>query len=245
MLHVNLSYFTKQRQQSGPAATCSMAHTPACYPLYQWLYKKGGIGLLLFTAVFFVPYWLICELPMIIAAALGHVWQRFKGSRFTAPWLNLGNFLALLSLVMACMESPFTAVVFTYHYAKGMSYSFPALITNWGFVITVGSALLHIAWESWAVVLAIKAGRLKKSISAMFLGLLKGSTEADVEAKGVAIASNVPGDAELELGEACMRSKNVGVGGAGTEGPSSQDTDLGRCILRWAGVNGDSVKEAV
>ena len=182
VLHLNLAYSTTQQQQSGSAATNGMAQaTPVCYPLYQWLYKKGGIGLLLFTAIFFVPCWLLWEVPMVIAAAighvLGHVWQRLRASRFTAPWLNLGHFLALLSLVMACTESPFTAALFTYHYAKGVSYSFPAWITDWAFVLTVGSALLHIAVESWAVVLSIKGRRFKKSIMGMFWGLLSCSTD--------------------------------------------------------------------
>ena len=158
---------------------------------------------------------------MIIGAALGHVWQRFRGSWCTAPWLHLSHFLALLSLVMACTESPFTAVLFTCHYAKGVSYTFPVYITDWAFVLTVGSALLHIAWESWSVVLAIKRGRFKKRIMGMFSGVLKHSNEAGGQAKGIGSVSHVQGDAEVELGEASIRYKGVGGGGGGaSEGPS-------------------------
>ena len=222
VLHLNQPCVAKEQQQQPCSAATSMAQTPACYPLYQWLYKKGGVGLLLFAGIFLVPYWLLWEIPMLISAALGHalghVWQRFKGSWFTVPWLNLGNFLALLSLVMACTESPFVAVLFTYHYAQGMSYSFPVFITDWEFVLTVGFALLHIAWESWSVVLSIKAGRFKKSIKRMFLGVLNCGTEAEVQPKGVASgASGGHADAELELSDGRMRSKNVGVGGSGSK----------------------------
>ena len=228
VLHLNLAYFTKQQQQqhSGSAATSSMVQIPVCYPLYQWLYKKGSIGLLMLAAVLLVPYWLLCEIPMLMGAAighaLGHVWQRFRSSWFTAPWLNLRHFLALLSLVMACTESPFVAVLFTYHYAQGLSYNFPVLITDWEFVLTVGFALVHIAWEFWAVVLSIKAGRFRKSIRGMFLGLLNLGTKAGDQGKGVAsTASNAHADAELELGEGRMRFKSVKVGGGGSsEGPS-------------------------
>ena len=218
VVHLNLSYLTKQQQQqqqSGSAATSSMAAKPASYPLYQWLYNKGGICLLLLATIFMAPYWLLWEIPMIIAAAVGHIWQMFKGSssRFAASWLNLGHFLGLLSFVMACTESPFVAVVFTYHYAKGMSYSFPVLLTDLEFVLTVGSALLHIAVESWAVVISIKKGRFKKSIRGMFFEVLNCSTEAEGQSMGVAAgASSVHADVEVELGEAGMRSKNVGAG---------------------------------
>jgi hypothetical protein len=46
------------------------------------------------------------------------------------------------------------------------------MITDWGFVFTVGTALLHIVLEAWRLVPFVKQGRFKERMKALFLHLV-------------------------------------------------------------------------
>ena len=192
VVHLRLSYLVTRQGKEGGGNV--MPHKPAAFPLYQWLARKGGFGVLLLATVFMAPYWLLCEIPILFGAALGHISKRCSSKSWaSSSWLHIGRFCSLLSLLMACTESPFSAVVFTFNYARGMSYNFPAMINDWGFVFTVGTALLHIVMEVWRIVPFIKQGKLRFRMKAMFLHLVitANSPQKQVSAVTSSVTSDI------------------------------------------------------
>ena len=73
-----------------------------------------------------------------------------------------------------------------------------------------------------SLMLAIKAGRFKRSIMGMLFGVLNHINEAGGQAKGIGSVSHVQGYADVGLGEDRMLSKSVGVGRCASEGPFLQ-----------------------
>ena len=194
VIHLRLSYLvTRQGNEKGGRENV-MPHKPAVFSLYQWLARKGGFGVLLLATVVMAPYWFLCEIPILFGAALGHISKRCSSKSWaSSSWLHIGHFCSLLSLLMACTESPFSAVVFTFNYARGMSYNFPAMINDWGFVFTVGTALLHIVMEVWRIVPFIKQGKLRFRMKAMFLHLVitANSPQKQVSAVTSSVTSDI------------------------------------------------------
>ena len=149
-----------------------MLFVPTTYRMYESLYRKGGLALLHASIVFLWPYWVFLQVPILFAASFGRMIGRCRQSNWSMQWLNLPHFCSLLSLIMACTESPFSAVVFTYFYAHGMTAQFPTLIKDWNFVLTVFTALLHMVMEFWRMVPYIKAGRFKQRMRSLFLDVV-------------------------------------------------------------------------
>jgi hypothetical protein len=166
VLHLRLCHITCHQ------AEWEMLFVPDTFRMYKWLYRKGGKALLHTTLVFLWPYWVLLEVPILFAASFGRMIKRFEESKWSMRWLHLPRFCSLLSLIMACTESPFSAIVFTYFYAGGMTYRFPTFIKDWTFVLTVGTALLHMVMEFWRLVPFIKSGRFKERMRALFLGVV-------------------------------------------------------------------------
>jgi hypothetical protein len=166
VLHLRLCHVTCHQEE------WEMLFVPDTFRMYKWLYRKGGKALLHASLVFLWPYWVLLEVPMLFAASFGRMIKRFEESKWSMRWLHLPRFCSLLSLIMACTESPFSAIVFTYFYAGGMTYQFPTLIKDWNFVLTVGTALLHMVMEFWRLVPFIKSRRFKERMRALFFGVV-------------------------------------------------------------------------
>ena len=166
VLHMRFCHITHRQHK------WKMLVVPATYKMYQWLYSKGGLALLHTSLVLLWPYWLFLQVPILFAASFGHMIGSCGQSKWGMQWLNLPRFCSLLSLIMACTESPFSAVVFTIFYAQGMSYKFPTLIKDWNFVLTVFTALLHMLMEFWRLMPFIKAKRFKQRMRSLFLDVV-------------------------------------------------------------------------
>jgi hypothetical protein len=208
VIHVRLSYLITR--QGGSSLICSasyMPHKPAAYPLYIWLGQKGGFALLLAASLVLCPYWLLCEIPILVSAAMGHLSSRWKSSRANrGAWLHIGRFCSFLSLLMSVTESPFSVVVFTFNYIRGASYNFPTLISDWGFVFTVGTALLHIVLEAWRLVPFVKQGRFKERMKDLFLHVIVTSTASSATSDTLSLGRGAHGsEGGWEAAEADMR----------------------------------------
>ena len=163
VLHLRLCHITCRQQK------WHLLFVPATYKMYQWLYSKGGLALLHASLPILWPYWLLLEAPILFAAAFGRILKTGQQSRWAMQWLNVARFFSLLSFIMSCTESPFSAVVFTYFYAYGSTAQFPTAIGDGVFVFTVGTALLHMVMEFWRLVPFIKQRKFKARMWSLFI----------------------------------------------------------------------------
>ena len=113
-------------------------------------------------------------MPLLCAKAISTVAPDLVDDQcLECKWFHAMKFCALLYLLVACIEAPFSAVVFTVHYARGMSAAFPTLLTTRTFLITAGSGLLHIALEVWMLAPSIKEGRFKAKVKGLFTKIVQ------------------------------------------------------------------------
>ena len=173
VLHLRLCHITDHQDK------WQLLFAPTTYRMYKSLYRRGGLALLHASIVFLWPYWVFLQVPILFGASFGRMIESCQRSKWGMQWLNLARFCSLLSLLMACTESPFSAVVFTYFYAHGMTAQFPTLIKDWNFVLTVFTALLHMVTEFWRMVPFIKAGRFKQRVRSLFLDVVVAKQAAD------------------------------------------------------------------
>jgi hypothetical protein len=177
VLHFRLCYLTKhQKLEEGP---------PSCtFSMYQWLFTKGGGALLYASTIFLWPYWSLAQVPLLFAAIITHatkgaIWCSGRHScAMRARWFQSVKHCALLSLLVACIEAPFSAIVFTVHYARGMTAEFPTKLTTQVFLITVVSALLHINLEVLTLAVSYKKGKLRSTLKSLFTDMVVVGEEA-------------------------------------------------------------------
>ena len=253
VLHLRLCHITHR------AHKWKMLFVPATYKMYQWLYSKGGLALLHASLVFLWPYWLFLQVPILFAASFGRMIGSCGQSKWSMQWLNLPRFCSLLSLIMSCTESPFSAVVFTYFYALGASYQFPTLIKDWNFVLTVGTALLHMLMELWRLMPFIKGGRFKQRMKSLFLDVVVAKQAAADGTVAVEKSVDVAGGmgtaaqqgnksveyyypAEIAGAQGMCKSPDMAVaceGGKVERGIGGESADAGRATAVAGGLDGN------
>jgi hypothetical protein len=186
VIHLRLAFLAKEQLKGGHGGSILMPHQHMIFPVYQWLSCNGGFCMLLLSSIVLVPFWLLSEIPILFGAVVGHLSKRSLRDwtwLTTGPWLHVGHLCSLMSLVTACTESPFSAVVFTYNYERGMTYRFPTLLNDKQFLFTVGTSLLHIVMEVWRMVPCIKEGKVKERMRELFLNLIVTTDAHNAEQK--------------------------------------------------------------
>ena len=177
VLHLRLCYLTKRQQLVNEPASCT-------FSLYGWLYAKGGGALLYASTLLLWPYWCLGQVPLLFVATVTHAKEKASESTskkaccVRARWFHGIKYCVLLSFLVACIEAPFSAIVFTVHYARGMTADFPIVVSTKAWLLTAGSALLHIALEVFMLAASYKKGTLRSDVQGYFTGMVRVGEQA-------------------------------------------------------------------
>jgi hypothetical protein len=202
-------YFLDSNAPQQSPSTFTLYRWLLSYGSQQGMQQRcGPLMLLALSTIPLWLYWSLAQIPMLFIAAVSKASEALisPGGRAGGggsacagaggginkhccgvskiSWFNASKHCVLLGLLVACIEAPFSAIVISYHYARGMTAQFPTVLNTKLWFITVGSALLHIALEVFMLATSFKQGRLRSDLKGFFTKMVEVGEKKALESPG-------------------------------------------------------------